>query len=145
MLDMVMLMNIKSYSELIMIPTFVERFEYLKLDGAIGIDTFGHDRWLNQVLYRSPEWKRFRNRIIIRDNGCDLGIEGREIQGKIIIHHLNPLTIEDVINRSYKIFDEENVISTMLLTHNAIHYGDEDLLMKDPIIRTANDTCPWRR
>lgn len=145
MLDMVMLMNIKSYSELIMIPTFVERFEYLKLDGTIGIDTFGHDRWLNQVLYRSPEWKRFRNRIIIRDNGCDLGIEGREIQGKIIIHHLNPLTIEDVINRSYKIFDEENVISTMLLTHNAIHYGDEDLLMKDPIIRTANDTCPWRR
>lgn len=140
-----MLMNIKSYSELIMIPTFVERFEYLKLDGTIGIDTFGHDRWLNQVLYRSPEWKRFRNRIIIRDNGCDLGIEGREIQGKIIIHHLNPLTIEDVINRSYKIFDEENVISTMLLTHNAIHYGDEDLLMKDPIIRTANDTCPWRR
>lgn len=140
-----MLMNIKSYSELIMIPTFVERFEYLKLDGTIGIDTFGHDRWLNQVLYRSPEWKRFRNRIIIRDNGCDLGIEGREIQGKIIIHHLNPLTIEDVINRSPKIFDEENVISTMLMTHNAIHYGDEELLMKDPIIRTANDTCPWRR
>lgn len=138
-------MSIKTYSELITIPTFIERFNYLKLDGVVGMDTFGHDRWLNQVLYRSPEWKRFRHEIIVRDNGCDLGVEGREMFGKIIIHHLNPLTIEDVMNRDPKIFDPENVISTQLITHNAIHYGDVDLLMKDPVERTAFDTCPWRR
>ena len=138
-------MSIRCYSELIALPTFKERFEYLKLSGKVGMDTFGHDRYLNQILYRSPEWKRFRNRIIIRDNGCDLGVEGRDIVGKIIIHHINPITVEDVLNRNPMIFDEENVISTQHITHNAIHYGDEDLLMKDPIERTANDTCPWKR
>lgn len=135
----------RCYSELITLPTFIERFRYLKLDGSIGMDTFGHDRWLNQVLYRSPEWKRFRNGIIIRDNGCDLGCEDRPIFGKILIHHINPLTIEDVLNRDPKIFDEENVISTILLTHNALHYGDESILYQDPITRQPNDTCPWKR
>ena len=135
----------RCYSELMSLPTFIERFRYLKLDGSVGMDTFGHDRWLNQVLYRSAEWKRFRNKIIIRDNGCDLGCEDREIFGKILIHHINPLTIEDVINRDPKIFDEENVISTQLLTHNAIHYGDESILYQEPITRQPNDTCPWKR
>lgn len=134
----------RCYSELITLPTFIERFRYLKLDGSIGMDTFGHDRWLNQVLYRSPEWKRFRNGIIIRDNGCDLGCEDRPIFGKILIHHINPLTIEDVLNRDPKIFDEENVISTILLTHNALHYGDESILYQNPVTRKPNDTCPWK-
>ena len=134
----------RCYSELMSLPTFIERFRYLKLDGSVGMDTFGHDRWLNQVLYRSAEWKRFRNKIILRDNGCDLGSEGREIFGKILIHHINPLTIEDVINRDPKIFDEENVISTQLLTHNAIHYGDESILYQEPVTRKPNDTCPWK-
>ena len=134
----------RCYSELMSLPTFIERFRYLKLDGSVGMDTFGHDRWLNQVLYRSAEWKRFRNKIIIRDNGCDLGCEGREIFGKILIHHINPLTIEDMINRDPKIFDEENVISTQLITHNAIHYGDESILYQEPITRQPNDTCPWK-
>ena len=134
----------KCYSELITLPTFIERFRYLKLDGSVGMDTFGHDRWLNQVLYRSPEWKRFRNGIIIRDNGCDLGCADRPIFGKILIHHINPLTIEDVLNRDPKIFDEENVISTILLTHNALHYGDESILYQEPITRKPNDTCPWK-
>ena len=133
------------YSELITLPTFIERFRYLKLDGSVGMDTFGHDRWLNQVLYRSAEWKRFRNGIIVRDNGCDLGDPDRPIFGKILIHHINPLTIEDVLNRSPKIFDEENVICTQLITHNAIHYGDESILYQEPITRKPNDTCPWKR
>ena len=135
----------RCYSELITLPTFIERFRYLKLDGSVGMDTFGHDRWLNQVLYRSTEWKRFRNGIIVRDNGCDLGDPDRPIFGKILIHHINPLTIEDVLNRSPKIFDEENVICTQLITHNAIHYGDESILYQEPITRKPNDTCPWKR
>ena len=134
----------RCYSELIALPTFIERFRYLKLDGSVGMDTFGHDRWLNQVLYRSPEWKRFRNKIIVRDNGCDLGCEDRPMFGKILIHHINPLTIEDVINRHPKIFDEENVIATQLITHNAIHYGDESILYQEPTTRQPNDTCPWK-
>ena len=134
----------RCYSELITLPTFIERFRYLKLDGLVGMDTFGHDRWLNQVLYRSAEWKRFRNGIIVRDNGCDLGCEDRPIFGNILIHHINPLTIEDVLNRDPKIFDEENVICTQLITHNAIHYGDESILYQEPITRKPNDTCPWK-
>lgn len=138
-------MSIKSYSELITIPTFIERFEYLKIGGRIGEETFGFDRHLNQTLYRSLEWKRFRREIIIRDMGCDLACEGYEIIGKILIHHINPISVEDVVNRSYKIFDKDNVICTSLNTHNAIHYGDADLLVTEPIIRTKNDTCPWKR
>lgn len=137
-------MSIKTYSELITIPTFEERFEYLQLKGSVGKDTFGYDRHLNQVLYRSPEWKRLRNQIIIRDCGCDLACEGYDIHSKVLIHHLNPITIEDVLARSRKVFDPDNLVCVSHNTHNAIHYGDVDLLVTGPIIRTKNDTCPWR-
>ena len=136
---------VKTYSEMIQLPTFLDRFRYLRIGGAVGAETFGYDRYLNQMLYRTPEWKRFRRDIIIRDNGCDLGHSDYEIVGNILVHHINPITVEDVLNRSYKIFDPENVISTSLNTHNAVHYGDESLLITEPIIRTKNDTCPWRR
>lgn len=147
MQGMVIQMNTKNrtYSELIQLPTFLERYRYLRLEGRVGADTFGYDRYLNQILYRSPEWKRFRRDIIIRDNGCDLACEGYEIVGKVLIHHINPITVDDVLNRHPKIFDPENVISTVLNTHNAIHYGDESLLITEPIIRTKNDTCPWKK
>lgn len=137
-------MSIKTYSELITIPTFEERFEYLQLKGSVGKDTFGYDRHLNQVLYRSPEWKRLRNQIIIRDGGCDLACEGYDINSKVLIHHLNPITVEDVLARSRKVFDPDNLVCVSHNTHNAIHYGDVDLLVTGPIIRTKNDTCPWR-
>lgn len=137
-------MNIKTYSEVMALPTFLERFEYLKLGGKVGAATFGFDRYLNQTLYRSPEWKRFRRDMIIRDNGRDLACEDYEIHGKILLHHIDPLTIDDVVNRDPKIFDPENVICVSLNTHNAIHYGDKDLLLTDFITRTKNDTCPWK-
>ena len=137
-------MSIRTYSELITIPTFEERFEYLQLKGSVGKDTFGYDRHLNQVLYRSPEWKRLRNQIIIRDCGCDLACEGYDIHSKVLIHHLNPITVEDVLARSRKVFDPDNLVCVSHNTHNAIHYGDVDLLVTEPIIRTKNDTCPWR-
>lgn len=137
--------SIRTYSELITIPTFKERFEYLKLNGSVGLETFGHDRYLNQILYNSPEWRRFRQEIIVRDNGCDLACEGYEIFGKILIHHINPITAKDILNRNPKVFDPENVITTVHNTHNAIHYGDENLLITEPIERSRNDTCPWRK
>lgn len=137
-------MSIKTYSELIAIPTFEERFEYLRLKGSVGKDTFGYDRYLNQVLYRSPEWKRLRNQIIIRDDGCDLACDGYDVYGKVLIHHLNPITVEDVLARSRKVFDPDNLVCVSHNTHNAIHYGDVDLLVTGPITRTKNDTCPWR-
>ena len=137
-------MSIRTYSELIAIPTFEERFEYLQLKGSVGKDTFGYDRYLNQVLYRSPEWKRLRNQIIIRDDGCDLACDGYDIYDKVLIHHLNPITVEDVLARSRKVFDPDNLVCVSHNTHNAIHYGDVDLLATGPIIRTKNDTCPWR-
>lgn len=136
---------IKSYSELIQLPTFLERFNYLKLGGFVGDQTFGYDRYLNQIIYRSPEWKRFRRDIILRDNGCDLGMEGYELYGKILVHHINPITLEDINNKSYVIFDPNNVISCSMDTHNAIHYGDASLLVKDPVVRMANDTSPWKK
>ena len=135
---------IRTYSELIKLPTFEERFEYLSLNGSVGQATFGYDRYLNQILYNSPEWKRFRRDIIIRDNGCDLACEGYEIRGRIIIHHINPISIEDIVNRNPMVFDPENVITTTHNTHNAIHYGDKELLVTGPIERSANDTCPWK-
>ena len=138
-------MSIRTYSELITIPTFKERFEYLRLDGTVGKETFGFDRYLNQVFYRSPEWKSIRDQVIVRDNGCDLGIEGHEIYGRIIIHHMNPLTMEDVLDRNPSIFNPEFLITTIHNTHNAIHYGDENLLITAPIERSKNDTCPWKR
>lgn len=137
-------MSIKCYSELITIPTFIERYRYLKIGGRVGADTFGHDRYLNQMLYHSGEWLDFRDEIIIRDNGCDLAHPEFELRDRILIHHINPITVEDVLRRHPKIFDPENVISTCLNTHNAIHYGDESKLMLLPITRTRNDTCPWR-
>ena len=137
--------NIKTYSELIKIPTFIERYLYLKIGGQVGYETFGYDRYLNQILYRSPEWKRFRRDIIIRDNGCDLACDGYEIIGKVLIHHIDPITVRDIELRDQKIFDPENVVSVTLNTHNAIHYGDESILITEPLVRTPNDTCPWKR
>lgn len=139
-----MMTNTKRYSELITIPTYKERFKYLQLKGAVGNDTFGYDRYLNQILYNSPEWKRLRNQIIIRDNGSDLGCEGYEIYGRILIHHMNPITVEDIVSRDPIVFDPENLICVSHNTHNAIHYGDENLLIMAPVERTKNDTCPWR-
>lgn len=136
---------IRTYSELIEIPTFEERFKYLKLDGKVGEDIFGHRRWLNQEFYRSSEWLRFRDRIILRDFGRDLATEGYEIYGSVLIHHLNPITYDDILNRNPCIFDPDNVVCTKLSTHNAIHYGDETLLLNPQIVRTQNDTCPWKK
>lgn len=138
--------NIKTYSELITLPTFEERYEYLKLDGSVCEETFGFDRYINQTFYqRSQEWKRIRDFVILRDQGCDLGIEGREIRGKILVHHMNPITKEDILKRSKFLLDPEYLICTLKSTHDAIHYGDSDLLMKGPVERRANDTCPWRK
>lgn len=140
-----MTMIIRTYSELITLPTFEERFRYLKLDGVVGEDTFGFDRYLNQIFYGSKEWKDIRDHVIIRDNGCDLGIADREIRGRILIHHMNPITKEDILSRSKFLLDPEYLISTYKNTHDAIHYGDENLLILAPVERTKNDTCPWRR
>lgn len=137
-------MNIRTYSELITIPTFEERYNYLKLNGIVGKETFGYDRYLNQLLYRSSDWKSFRDRIIIRDNGCDLACEGFELQSRIIIHHIDPITVEDILNNHPKVFDPENVVSTSHNTHLAIHYGDKNLISIGPINRYKNDTCPWK-
>ena len=141
---MVNQMSIRTYSELITIPTFIERYRYLKLGGSVGKETFGFDRYLNQTLYRSPEWKRFRRDMILRDNGMDLACDEYEIVGKVLVHHIDPLTIQDVIRRDPTIFDPENFVGVSMKTHNAIHYGDESLLMIEPVVRTKNDTCPWR-
>ncbi len=138
-------MIIKTYSELSKLETFKERYQYLKLDGIVGEETFGFDRYLNQILYKSDEWKQCRRDIIIRDNGCDLGCEGFEVYGRILIHHINPITVDDIVNRNSKVFDPENLILTSHNTHQAIHYGNEDLLVKTPIERSKNDTSPWRQ
>lgn len=138
-------MSIKTYSELITLPTFEERFRYLRLRGAVGEDTFGFDRYLNQTFYRSAEWKRVRDLVIIRDNGCDLALEGHEIYGKILIHHMNPITVKDIRTASELLLNPDYLICVTHATHNAIHYGDEHLLVKAPIERTPNDTCPWRK
>lgn len=136
---------IRSYTELSRLKTFEERYRYLQLKGTVGRETFGFDRYLNQAFYqRNPKWKAARDAVIIRDNGCDLGIEGREIYGKIIVHHMNVVTLEDLERDSDILYDPEYLISTMHTTHNAIHYGDEHLLMLDPIERKPNDTCPWK-
>lgn len=135
----------RSYKQLRQYKTFEERYDYLRIGGIVGETTFGFDRYLNQALYKSKEWRQFRNDVIIRDNGCDLGIEGRDILGdRIIIHHLNPLTVKDVQERSNALFDMDNVICVSFNTHQAIHFGDESLLPKDPLIRKPNDTCPWK-
>lgn len=138
--------NTKRYSEMTSMSTYEERFNYLKLGGAVGRDTFGFDRYLNQQFYRSKEWKDLRDQIIIRDNACDLGVPGHEIAGKIYIHHLNPLTPEDITNSSSKLFDPDNLICVSAETHNAIHYGDGSIIERNKIVeRTPGDTCPWKR
>lgn len=137
-------MIIRTYSELIKLPTFEERYEYLKLDGKVGEETFGFDRYINQEFYRSNEWLKVRDFVIVRDGGCDLAIEDREIVGKILVHHMNPITIDDILNRSEFLLDPEYLICTIKNTHDAIHYGDSSLLITAPIERRKNDTCPWR-
>lgn len=137
----------KSYSELITLPTFEERYEYLKIGGRVGEETFGYDRWINQLFYRSKEWKDFRRDIIVRDMGCDLGIEDREISGIIIVHHINPIPKYAIERGMIDILlNPENAICASHNTHNAIHYGDDSLLIESkPIERKQNDTCPWRQ
>lgn len=137
--------NIKTYSELVKLPTFEERYKYLRLSGRVGEDTFGFDRYMNQNFYRSTAWKRIRDEVIIRDDGCDLGIEDRIIQGKILIHHMNPITDRDILGLTDILLDPEYLICVSHTTHNAIHYGDEGLLIPNPIARAKNDTCPWKR
>lgn len=136
---------IKRYSEIIRLKSFEEKFEYLKLDGQVGKSTFGFDRYLNQQFYRSKEWKQLRNYIIVRDDGCDLGADGYEIYGKIYIHHMNPVTINDLINNADYIMDPEFLISCSFDTHNAIHYGNFDLVNMSFVERSPNDTCLWRK
>ena len=135
---------IRTYSELITLPTFEERYRYLRLGGIVGKDTFGFDRYFNQLFYRSKEWKDIRDHVIVRDNGCDLGMDGYEIHGRIYIHHMNPIRIEDIRDATEFLLDPNYLITTTFRTHNAIHFGDEDQLLVAPVERTANDTCPWR-
>lgn len=140
-----MKMMIRTYSELIKLKTFKDRFEYLKLDGIVGEETFGFDRYMNQIFYKSREWTSVRRAVIIRDNGCDLGVEGYEIHGKILIHHMNPINLSDIVHKTDELLNPDYLITTVLSTHNAIHYGDASLLPALPIERRANDTCPWKR
>lgn len=135
----------RTYSELVRFPTFEERFRYLCLSGSVGKETFGFERYLNQRFYRSAEWKRIRREVILRDNGCDLGIPDRVIYGKVHIHHMNPVSREDILTQSELLLNPENLVCVSHETHNAIHYGDENLLLTVPPERKPNDTCPWRK
>lgn len=141
----IMKMSIRTYSALSQLETFEERFRYLQLNGTVGKETFGFDRFMNQEFYRSKEWKTVRDIVILRDMGCDLGVEGYEIYGRIIIHHMNPVMPKDICVNSKLLLEPEYLIATTHSTHNAIHYGDEALLIKTPEERSRNDTCPWRR
>lgn len=136
--------NLRCYRELIRLKTFDERFEYLKLKGIVGEATFGYDRYLNQLLYTSGEWRRIRRDIILRDNGCDLAVEGYDISDIIIVHHMNPISVEDLIDFSEDVINPEYLICVSHDTHNAIHYGDKSLLTREPIERKPGDTCPWK-
>ena len=138
-----MTMKVRSYTELRMLPTFEERFEYLKLGGEVGRDTFGFDRWINQKFYKSYEWKQVRRDVIIRDNGCDLGLEGYELQNGIYVHHMNPMLPKDIVDAVEWILNPEYLICVSFNTHNAVHYGDASLLPKI-VERRPNDTCPWK-
>ena len=143
--DRVMGVNMieRTYTELSRLGSFIERYEYLKLNALVGMETFGYDRYLNQLLYRSREWRRSRDFVITRDNGCDLGMEGYDIGGFITVHHMNPITPEQIKSGCENIFDSEFLICTMDITHKAIHYGDASLLRKPLVERRKNDTCPW--
>ena len=137
--------KIKSYSDLIVLKTFEERFKYLEIGGQIGIDTFGFNRYLNQNFYRSYKWLKVRDQVILRDNGMDLGVDGYPVNGKIVIHHINPITVEDVVEQNPDIFNLDYLISCSHATHNALHYGNEEYLSRFQVIeRKPNDTCPWR-
>lgn len=136
--------KIRCYSEMVLLPTFEERFQYLRLDGVVGQETFGFDRYMNQYFYRSKEWRRVRDIVIARDVGCDLGIAGHEIFDRVLIHHMNPIRPEDIRDRSDILLNPEYLITTVHETHQAIHYGDESLLITAPIPRERNDTCPWK-
>lgn len=135
---------IRTYSELISIPKFEDRFKYLMLGGGVGEETFGFDRYLNQVFYHSTEWKQIRNDVIVRDMGCDLAFPDREIFGRILVHHMNPISLKDIANRSEFLLNPEYLISTCKRTHDAIHYSDESILYEEPIVRRPGDTCPWK-
>lgn len=137
-------MNIKTYSELIKFDSFIDRFNYLKLDGIVGESTFGFDRYLNQLFYNKPEWKEIRDIVIARDNGCDLGIPGREIPTKIFVHHMNPITKDDILGRTDFLLSPEYLVCMSKRTHDAVHYGDKNLLLVEPKVRTKYDTCPWK-
>ena len=139
-----MMKNIRTYSDLITLPTFKERYEYLRLDGIVGEETFGFDRYINQIFYKSKEWLEVRDYVIIRDNGCNLGIEGHEIHNRILIHHMNPIRKEDILNRSDILLNPEYLITTTKRTHDAIHYGDKNISLDTLIERIKNDTCPWK-
>ena len=135
---------IRRYSELIRYDTFIDRYHYLNLVGQVGIETFGLDRYLNQTLYRSSKWRRTRNQVIVRDNGCDLAFDGYDIFDRIIVHHMNPLSVQDIEDDVDEIYDPEFLICCSFETHNAIHYGDERLLPVLPVERRPGDTCPWK-
>lgn len=141
-----MTQKIRRYSELSQLNTFEERFNYLRLDGSVGMDTFGFDRYMNQQFYRSKEWKDIRDKVIIRDNGCDLGIPGNEIKGKVYIHHMNPLTPNDIEFSTENLLNPEYLVCVSHSTHNAIHYGNDTFLDKNKIVeRMSGDTCPWKK
>lgn len=134
----------RTYSELIQLPTFKERFEYLKLDGQVGKDTFGFDRYLNQQFYRSKIWRDIKNKVIVRDNGCDMAHLEFPIPGRIYVHHMNPVDSDDILMQRDILLEPEFLVCVSQLTHNAIHYGDFDLLPSPPVNRSQNDTCPWK-
>lgn len=137
--------SLKTYTELSRLHSFEDRFEYLKIPGRVGESTFGFDRWLNQKFYRSAEWKHIRNKVIARDNGCDLGIEGHEIYDRILVHHMNPLTQMSIVNAEEILLDTEYLICVSHITHNAIHFGDKSLLAQLPKERKPHDTIPWKK
>ena len=140
-----MMSNVRRYSELCKLATFDERFDYLSLGGKVGEETFGFDRYLNQVLYRSKEWRELRNHIVVRDNGCEMGLEDFPINGRVIVHHMNPISLKDIDDRIPEIMDPEYLITVSHDLHNAIHYGNKDILKKYTFAeRFENDTCPWR-
>lgn len=136
---------IRTYSELILLPSFIERYRYLRIAGTVGKETFGFDRYLNQIFYKSDEWLETRDYVIDRDNGCDLGVDGFDIEGRILIHHMNPISKEDILRRSKFLLDPEYLITTVKNTHDAIHFGNEDLLYTGIVERSPNDMCPWKR
>ncbi len=135
----------RTYHELSQLPTIQERYQYLRLSGVVGQDTFGFDRYLNQIFYKSPLWLSVRRKILIRDDGCEMGLSGYPIGGKIIVHHINPIVEQDILDESEDLVNPDYLVCVSHQVHMAIHYGDERLLPKDPIVRTPYDTCPWKR